>query len=82
MYIAQLLNIICENSRLDLGFSIVARANTKPKPEYELLIDGFTHDGRGVARIDGKAVFVTGALVNAFVLSMWRETGILMKRKF
>lgn len=41
----------------------MARANTKPKPEYELLIDGFTHDGRGVARIDGKAVFVTGALV-------------------
>lgn len=41
----------------------MARANTKPKPEYELLIDGFTHDGRGVARIDGKAVFVAGALV-------------------
>lgn len=28
----------------------------------ELLIDGVSHDGRGVARHDGKAVFVVGAL--------------------
>jgi len=28
----------------------------------ELLIDGASHDGRGVARHDGKAVFVVGAL--------------------
>jgi 23S rRNA (uracil1939-C5)-methyltransferase len=33
------------------------------KVNFELLIDGFSHDGRGVARRDdGKAVFVIGAL--------------------
>ncbi|MDO1528727.1 23S rRNA (uracil(1939)-C(5))-methyltransferase RlmD [Fulvimonas sp. R45] len=30
--------------------------------EYEATITDFTHDGKGVARIDGKAVFVAGAL--------------------
>jgi len=33
-----------------------------PKPEFELTIDGLSHDGRGVGRRDGKAVFVDGAL--------------------
>ena len=41
----------------------MARANKKPKPEFDVLIDGFSHDGRGVGRVDGKAVFITGALV-------------------
>jgi len=30
--------------------------------EFEATITDFTHDGKGVARIDGKAVFVSGAL--------------------
>ncbi|MEX0869012.1 MAG: class I SAM-dependent RNA methyltransferase [Nitriliruptoraceae bacterium] len=30
--------------------------------EHEVFIDGFTHGGEGVARIDGKAVFVAGAI--------------------
>jgi 23S rRNA (uracil1939-C5)-methyltransferase len=41
----------------------VARANKKPKPEFDVLIEGFSHDGRGVGRIQGKAVFVAGALL-------------------
>jgi 23S rRNA (uracil1939-C5)-methyltransferase len=42
----------------------VGRSNRKPSipVEYELDIVDLSHDGRGVARLDGKAVFVVGAL--------------------
>jgi len=33
-----------------------------PRTPLEATVDGFTHGGDGVARIDGKAVFVPGAL--------------------
>ena len=52
---------------------IVARSGTKAKREYELVIDGLTHDGRGVGRHESKAVFVTGALVGERVLA--EQTG-------
>ncbi len=39
----------------------VARSSFSREP-FEAEIDGLTHDGRGVARRDGKAVFVRGAL--------------------
>ncbi|HTA65522.1 MAG TPA: TRAM domain-containing protein, partial [Xanthomonadaceae bacterium] len=39
----------------------VARSSFSRVP-FEATIDGLTHDGRGVARRDGKAVFVRGAL--------------------
>lgn len=51
----------------------MARASLKAKREYELVIDGLTHDGRGVGRVDGKAVFVTGALVGERVTAV--QTG-------
>ncbi|MBL0028011.1 MAG: 23S rRNA (uracil(1939)-C(5))-methyltransferase RlmD [Rhodanobacteraceae bacterium] len=35
----------------------------------QLDIQNFTHDGRGVARVEGKAVFVTGALVGERVIA-------------
>ena len=40
----------------------MARGTKKAKREFDLVIDGLTHDGRGVGRLDGKAVFVSGAL--------------------
>lgn len=51
----------------------MARAGLKSKPEYELVIDGLTHDGRGVGRHENKAVFVTGALVGERVRAV--QTG-------
>lgn len=40
----------------------MARSGKKAKREFDLVIDSLTHDGRGVGRLDGKAVFVSGAL--------------------
>lgn len=40
----------------------MARGGQKAKREFDLVIDNMTHDGRGVGRLDGKAVFVAGAL--------------------
>ncbi len=34
----------------------------KPREPFEARIDGFTHDGRGVTRVDGKVWFIEGAL--------------------
>jgi 23S rRNA (uracil1939-C5)-methyltransferase len=41
-----------------------ARARKKPLPQeaFPAHIESFAHDGRGVARVDGKAVFIDGAL--------------------
>jgi 23S rRNA (uracil1939-C5)-methyltransferase len=40
----------------------VARSRSKINREFELQISDLLHDGRGVGHLDGKAVFVTGAL--------------------
>lgn len=40
----------------------VSRRRNAPLLEFDAEIVGLTHDGRGVARTDGKAVFVRGAL--------------------
>jgi 23S rRNA (uracil1939-C5)-methyltransferase len=48
------------------------RAARVPR-EFELSIDGMGHDGRGVGRVEGKAVFVAGALPGERVRA--RQTG-------
>jgi 23S rRNA (uracil1939-C5)-methyltransferase len=40
----------------------LGRSNTKINREFELEIHDMIHDGRGVGRYEGKAVFVSGAL--------------------
>ena len=40
----------------------MARSRSKINREFQLDITDLLHDGRGVGRLDGKAVFVTGAL--------------------
>ncbi len=40
----------------------MARQRQRLDPDFEIAIDGLSHDGRGVGRRDGKAVFVAGAL--------------------
>jgi 23S rRNA (uracil1939-C5)-methyltransferase len=39
------------------------RRKELPKEPVRVTIDGFTHDGRGVARVDEKTVFIEGALI-------------------
>ncbi len=40
----------------------MARQRQRLSPDFEIVIDDLSHDGRGVGRRDGKAVFVAGAL--------------------
>lgn len=45
----------------------MARSRTKINREFEVEISDLLHDGRGVGHVDGKAVFVTGALPGEIV---------------
>lgn len=51
------------------------RSRKKPVPQtpVEISIDSLTHDGRGVGRIEGKAVFVDGALLGERVVLQYTE---------
>ena len=51
----------------------MSRSNSVPSATFEAVITDLSHDGRGVTRVDGKAVFVSGALLG--------EQAILRLRK-
>jgi tRNA/tmRNA/rRNA uracil-C5-methylase (TrmA/RlmC/RlmD family) len=45
-----------------MSTSTAGRRQPLPRQPVEAVIDGFTHGGEGVARIEGKAVFVAGTI--------------------
>lgn len=38
------------------------RRKQKPLQEHEAVVESLSHDGKGICRIEGKVIFVTGAL--------------------
>jgi 23S rRNA (uracil1939-C5)-methyltransferase len=51
----------------------MSRSNSVPQTPFEAVITDLTHDGRGVARVNGKAVFVSGALLDEHVVVKLRK---------
>jgi 23S rRNA (uracil1939-C5)-methyltransferase len=47
----------------------VSRSRKVPQREFTAEVTGLSHEGRGVARVDGKVVFVSGALPGESVLA-------------
>ncbi|MGD2138246.1 MAG: 23S rRNA (uracil(1939)-C(5))-methyltransferase RlmD [Gammaproteobacteria bacterium] len=50
------------------------RRPTLPQPVAEIAVESLAHDGRGVARQDGKTVFIEGALPGERVAMEYRAT--------
>ena len=51
----------------------MSRSNSVPSTPFEALVTDASHDGRGVARVDGKTVFVSGALPGEQVVAKLRK---------
>ena len=51
----------------------MSRSNSVPATPFEAVITDLSHDGRGVTRVDGKAVFVSGALLDEHVVLRLRK---------
>lgn len=50
------------------------REKMKARPAVELQIEGLSHEGRGLARLDGKRIFVEGALPGETVRASYTAT--------
>ena len=51
----------------------MSRSNSVSATPFEAVITDLSHDGRGVTRVDGKAVFVSGALLDEHVVLRLRK---------
>ena len=51
-----------------------SRRRKLPVEPIEVNVESLSHEGRGVARIDGKVVFVEGALANETVLARYTQS--------
>lgn len=48
------------------------RRKQKPLQEHEAIVESLSHDGKGICRVDGKAIFVSGALMGELIRFSFR----------
>lgn len=54
------------------------RRRQKPLQEHEAIVESLSHDGKGICRVEGKAIFVSGALPGELIRFSFRPH----KRKY